>query len=312
MSSNDNDPSPKQAAQGRPLRWEDDISKHNHQLSPFEGTIHPGEIPIEQYLRSYAFKKLGISEEEFKEILERDQHLMPSLADREGYNIGADQNYFITGYHDYMLVLKAIAETGIEAKSILDFGCASGRVVRHFVCQGDFDEVWGADINEQHIRFIQDYLPQEIRAIHNSALPYFPIADSSLDVVTAFSVFTHIDTFETSWLAEIYRVLRPGGIAFITLHNDETWDAMWLPEEKDFLLKRLKSTNPDVERYAGQPLPNDRMFFRHSQVGPYRGNTFHSNDYIRRTWSRFFDVIDIKPKCHGRIQSAVILQKPKQ
>ncbi len=46
----------------------------------------------------------------------------------------------------------------------------------------------------------------------------FPVPDHSIDTVIAFSLFTHLDTRAASqhYLAEMQRVLRPGGTLFAT------------------------------------------------------------------------------------------------
>lgn len=294
----------------RPIKWEDDISRNHDSIAPFSDLLKPSDIEIAEYQLSRFWTVVALEEDELREILDRDFYPMPSASDREGYNAGADRDYFLSGYLDYRKVVREIDRNQVKAESILDFGCASGRVLRHFACQGTYKELWGADINGRHIQFIQEFLPTKIKAVHNSALPYFPLADSSIDVVTAFSVFTHIDTFESSWLAEIYRVLRPGGLAYITVHNDDTWREMWSPKEQRFLLKRLKATKPDIMEFDPHCIPTGRTCFRYTDIGPYRALTFHSNDYIRKTWGRFFDIKRITPLDHGRIQSVVTMMKP--
>jgi hypothetical protein len=41
-------------------------------------------------------------------------------------------------------------------------------------------------------------------------------------MISAYSVFTHIEAMETTWLMELRRVLRKGGIAWITVHTEGT------------------------------------------------------------------------------------------
>ena len=62
--------------------------------------------------------------------------------------------------------------------------------------------------------------------MQNHALPHLPIEDGSTALVYGFSVFTHIDEFETAWLAEIRRILRPGGVAYLTINSDDTWKSL--------------------------------------------------------------------------------------
>jgi len=295
----------------RPLRWEDDISRNHNSVDDFENIILPNELAIENYTSSYLWAELGLSEQKLHNIISRDSYHMPSEKDREGYNLNADRDYFLSGYLDYTRVLEQAANNKISVNSLLDFGCASGRVLRHFGCQSDIENLWGADINGRHVKFIEDYLPEKIKAIHTSALPYFPISDGAMDVVTAFSVFTHIDTFESAWLAEIYRVLRPGGMAYLSIHNDDTWTDMWSPEQdKRSLFEQLSKSGVDISKYTKESIPNGKTNFRYTELGPYRGWSFHSNDYIRTNWGRFFKVACIKSRHHGINQAVVVLIKP--
>jgi SAM-dependent methyltransferase len=55
-------------------------------------------------------------------------------------------------------------------------------------------------------------------------------ADDSLDLVYAHSVLTHLtEPTATAWLAEVARVLRPGGLALMTFH-DEAYAQAWAPD----------------------------------------------------------------------------------
>ena len=51
------------------------------------------------------------------------------------------------------------------------------------------------------------------------------------------------------------------------------------------------------------------MSFRHTDLGPYRGVVVHSNAYLRKTWGRFFDILEIQAKAHGYMQSVLIGRK---
>jgi hypothetical protein len=42
--------------------------------------------------------------------------------------------------------------------------------------------------------------PARVKPVFNHCLPQLPFSDGQYDVVSAFSVFTHIDVWETAWL----------------------------------------------------------------------------------------------------------------
>ena len=65
--------------------------------------------------------------------------------------------------------------------------------------------------------------PSTIKVFQGMYFPFLPIEDRTFDLISAMSVFTHIDETETSWLLELWRILKPGGIAVVTIHNEDTW-----------------------------------------------------------------------------------------
>ena len=134
--------------------------------------------------------------------------------------------------------------------------------------------------------------------------------DNYFDVVSAFSVFTHIDTFETAWIAELRRILKPGGIAYLTVHNEDTWKILRndMDNPKNRLIQSVLKVDPEFAEKIHQPMPDKRTVYRFQQNGPYRAQVFHSDNYLRRTWGRFMDIKEILPHRHIR-QTVVILQK---
>jgi SAM-dependent methyltransferase len=242
-------------------------------------------------------------------LVQRDSYPIPDAADRENYMPESDAGYWLSGLGDCFKVMDAARGLGIEVHSVLDFGCASGRVARHFCIQCDIPEVWGTDVNARHIRWLSRYMPEAMKPVFNSSMPGLPLPDASIDVVCAFSVFTHIDLFETAWLAELRRILRPGGLCYLTVHNEDTWSALRGVEGSNRLLKSMMDTGKFHLEMLGQPMPGDRLVYRFSTTGPYRSQVFHSNEYLRRTWGRFFDVAAIRP-CYHQRQSVVVMTRP--
>ncbi len=65
------------------------------------------------------------------------------------------------------------------------------------------------DINRRHVDWCNLHLPRSIRVFQNTSLPLIPLPEGAVDLVSAFSVFSHIEAFDTTWLMEIRRVLAP-------------------------------------------------------------------------------------------------------
>ncbi|MGI9518677.1 MAG: class I SAM-dependent methyltransferase [Pirellulaceae bacterium] len=294
----------------RPVCWEDDFSVNTLDESGF--SLRP---PINSWDDSHFQNRPNLIPNElldgrsFRDFVERDHWPIPGDEDREGYCAGFDASYWMQGLADFLKVMRAARTLDIDARSVLDFGCASGRVVRHFCLQSDIPEVWGSDINRRHIRWLCQFMPPRLKPLFNSSMPSLALPDESMDIISAFSVFTHIDTFETSWLAELRRVLRPGGLCYLTVHNEDTWFAMRELDDSNRLIKSMLNTGRFSMDQLQHSMPADRLVYRFSQTGPYRSQVFHSNDYLQRVWGRYFDIQEIVPRYHSR-QSVVLMTKP--
>ena len=105
-------------------------------------------------------------------------------------------------------------------RTILDFGCGSGRVVRGLYADDPSREIYGADYNEELIAWAKKSLPADIHFIKNELDPPLPVEDQKFDLIFLVSVFTHLPLeSQHKWLAEFRRVLKKGGILVISLHG---------------------------------------------------------------------------------------------
>lgn len=130
------------------------------------------------------------------------------------------------GLGDYLFIKKLCLEQRLllrDSFSAFDFGCASGRVLRHFAVNELALSLYVADINKNNVAWVRKYLPHSIRIFQNTVLPNLPIGDCSIDLVFGLSVFTHIHEYEEAWLLELSRILKKGGLAFCTIHTERTW-----------------------------------------------------------------------------------------
>jgi len=294
---------PNQPAQLRPASWEDDISANTLDEEPFETLPSPSSRSADLFVETAA-------EHGDRETLARVDIPIPVPDDRERYFPGFDEKYWLFGLADYLKVMETAAKYDVQPKSVLDFGCASGRVLRHFAAQTKINNIWGSDINRRHIRWLYEHMPMHVRPVFNHCIPSLPIPDASIDVITAFSVFTHIDTFEIHWLAELSRILSDGGLCYLTVHNEDTWNSLAEDEKNpdNRLVRSLIGIDPGVADQLQQPMPGDRLVYRFADQGPYRAQVFLSNRHLETVWGRFFSIEEIIPRHHQR-QTVVVLKK---
>ena len=245
----------------------------------------------------------------FRTMVLRDNFPIPGDDFREGYCLGRDISYWLQGLADFLRVMQQVERFGVTVNTVLDFGCASGRVARHFSRQLNDVVVWASEINPRHIEWLRKHGPGNIRPIQGDGQPGLPIADDSIDLACAFSVFTHLDSTEIGWLEEMRRVLRPGGICYFTVHNEDTWSALAELDPSNRLVRSMVDTGEFQLHQLSQPMPRDRLVYNFQEDGPYRCQVFHSNRYLREVWSQYLDILDILPCEHHR-QSVVVMQKP--
>jgi ubiquinone/menaquinone biosynthesis C-methylase UbiE len=220
--------------------------------------------------------------------LKRDIYQIPHSQAREGYAPGRDLAYWMSGYAHYKVLETAAHKYGVSGGRYFDFGGSSGRVFRHFGIQSDAWDVWTCDFNPASIEFVNAYFPSKIKAFLNNASPSLPLPDGYFDLITALSVFTHIDEAESSWLLELRRVLRIGGIACITTLNDATWPVM-----DEVLRGTITTYRPDLADTTS--LPDGKTVIPFREDDPYNCNVLHSDSYVRSRWGRFFEICEIRP-----------------
>lgn len=248
------------------------------------------------------------------EMIAKDVHPIPARYNRESYSGEHHYNYWLAGLRHAIVIRDLAAKAGVTLtpeSRVFELGPSTGRVLRHFAFQLGLRRVYGADISRTNVEWIGRHLPPSIEVFQNTVLPILPYASESMDLAFAVSVFTHIDALEHAWLMEFRRILRPGGVAVISIHSDDTWNK--LPNTNNLLKNLLNHADkfkegPFEPGFFGLPMSKDRLTFTLPGRMGSNCQTFHSSEYIRRSWGRFFEVVEI---AHESLvyHSAVVLRK---
>lgn len=243
---------------------------------------------------------------DYQAALDRDTSPLPETADREGY-YGPDHfSYWASGLADARHLLDAATAHGVDPTCYLDLGCASGRVLRHMAYERPGLRALGCDINRLHVEWCNRYLPSNCTVFQNHSIPSLPLPDNSVSVISAYSVFTHIEALETAWLMELNRILQPGGIAWITVHSELTlheMDPNW-PLWNPIMLHPEAATKLDAQRnFAG-----DRLILRWRSDISYSSNIFYKLDYLKQSWGRIFEIVEVRRRFPA-FQDVLILRK---
>ena len=108
---------------------------------------------------------------------------------------------------------------GLEPRSILDFGAGIGASTPFLSKCFSGSDIVSADVSSKSLGILESRYPGLSRPVLIEE-DRLPLDDASLDVAFAACVFHHINAAEHHhWLAEIRRILRPGGVFALFEHN---------------------------------------------------------------------------------------------
>src|SRR5262249_11959915 len=134
----------------------------------------------------------------------------------------ADANTFLgSGYRDMARYIEELTANGYDIagmERMLDFGCGTGRMLLHFLPFGL--ERHGCDVNPAAVEWISGTLGKFAHLRLSQPVPPLPYDNDLFDLVAAAAVFTHIPvSAQPAWIAELNRVLKPGGCVIATVHD---------------------------------------------------------------------------------------------
>jgi Methyltransferase domain len=74
-------------------------------------------------------------------------------------------------------MLQTDGKIGLHGKRILEFGCANGRLLRHFEPFAKNCEIWGVDINSKSIYWCKQNLSPPFNFVTVTTIPHLPFED---------------------------------------------------------------------------------------------------------------------------------------
>jgi len=240
------------------------------------------------------------------EKIEKDSDglAIPVGHDRFGYSPKSTDHYLEWGKYDHDELIKILKKYGLYKKgqSILDFGCSSGRVLRHF--QHEHIKLgWvlsGCDVQAKAVEWMRNNFPNHFNIFTNTTLPHLPMPDNSVEFIYGFSVFTHIKYLWDAWLMELKRVLKPGGILLQTIHAETAWEFYYKHREESWVRENLTPRVFDVPSMNSDYLLQGDIAV--SQV-------FWREAVAKKYWERYFSVLEIREPPKYSFQNWIICKK---
>ena len=100
------------------------------------------------------------------------------------------------------------------ARRVLDAGCGTGVNLAWLRRYAGAGEVCGVDVEQVALDFCR---ARGHRALARASVTHLPFADHSFDLVTSFDVLVQLpgEGSDEAAMREMWRVLRPGGVAFV-------------------------------------------------------------------------------------------------
>ena len=182
------------------------------------------------------------------------------------------------------------AELALEGERVLDFGCGSGRFLRHLLNAGTGAVFEGCDIDEPSISWLGACLPAPHQAFLSDPDPPLERPDGHYRLIYATSVFTHLAESWSSWLCELHRLLTKDGVLIATIISagvgEQFGEAPWNDERVGMLV-----LGPGRPWHAGGPL------------------VLHSEWWVRAHWGRAFEILAFDAGARDFGQGVVVMRK---
>jgi SAM-dependent methyltransferase len=228
---------------------------------------------------------------------------LPEPARRGRVNGWDDAGFFIlSGAMHYGLLVDALnrtlGKTFDDFPCVLDWGCGSGRVLRYVAARHDVN-LTGIDIDADNVGWCKATFPKcSFHAIDLD--PPVPLAAESIDLVYAYSVFTHLsERDQFKWLEELRRVTRPGGVLLLSLHGEHAWFRA--------LSHATPSQYAEWKRHGFFDAGHDPNLSDYIRDANYYRSVWHDVRYVAREWSRFFKIVEYFPGMFQLHQDLVVL-----
>lgn len=222
-------------------------------------------------------------------------------------------------YSDVTDVLDGSSNAIQSDWEVLDFGSCWGRICRFFLRDVPLKNIHGIDVEQRFVDTCKELFGSENFNVC-SALPPTECEASSVNLITAYSVFSHLsEPAFVAWMSEFHRILKDGGVVAFTTRNPAFLDyCAYLKGQKDLsgYTKALSEMIPDISDAKSRYKSGEFIFVTEKGLGgggsmneTFYGEAFIPQAFVNRVLSDLFEILEFKTIGNGYDQALFVLKK---
>ncbi len=202
-----------------------------------------------------------------------------------------------------------------ESTTVMDFGCAWGRLIRYWMHKVPASNLYGFEVQQRFLDLARRDVPGPNYYVSNTRPP-LPTDSGKFDLIYAYSVFSHLpEGLTNEWVAEFSRVLKPGGLALLTTrpraHISAAGASAGQTAHSELYAKIIQDREDALAKYDAGKF----VFYPAHGGGSLSeqdyGEAIIPKAYAENNWSKHLEVINLFENYSSvYMQPCFVLRKP--
>lgn len=207
---------------------------------------------------------------------------------------------------------------GQGLSSVVDFGSGWGRITQLLSLYFDPDRILGFDVMDSAVDEAKRNGVQA-KFIKTEVWPPIHLQNESVDYIYSYSVFSHLSEDNAwAWIREFHRILRPGGLAFLTTRHRSFFEYLKTLHKKSDIPSFANGAHNAFKDIESAKKNYDQGSFCFDALGsggngltPVYGEAFIPESYVHERYGKIFSAVGFEdPIPQGLLDQATIwLQK---
>ncbi len=205
----------------------------------------------------------------------------------------------------YQDVINGIVDSGgclAQRDRVLDFGVGWGRISRFFLNDVALKNIYGIDVDPEFVSLCKSLFKSKNFHLCEP-LPPTRLKPNSFDLITAYSVYSHLSEEAcTAWLGEFARLLKPGGYFAFTTRHESFFSYLELlrdnREQYEGYSRALGELFPDINEARSSYARGELVHSSSKGVcgggvrdESFYGETFIPVEYVERHFTENFEIV---------------------